>query len=96
MKRIEIICDVTIEDELIRGLDSLDGISGYTNISPVKGTGNHGPRKGDHIWPEENSLIVIYLHDDKIELIQKLIDEKRTKFPRNGIAGFIIGSASEI
>jgi len=95
MKRIEIICDVTIEDEIIDALESLDGISGYSNISPVKGTGNHGPRKGDHVWPEENSLIIIYLNDDKTEMLQKLIDDKRKQFPRNGIAAFIIDSASE-
>ena len=56
MKRIEIICDVTIEEELLSSLGKVEGIGGYTNISPVRGMGNHGPRMGDHVWPEENSL----------------------------------------
>jgi Nitrogen regulatory protein P-II len=93
MKRFEIICDITIEDELIILLDSIAGINGYTKISPAHGTGKQGPRRGDHVWPEENALFIVYLDDEYSEQLIEEINKKREQFPRNGIAGFITESA---
>lgn len=96
MKRFEIICDASIETTLLEKLDDMKGITGYTYLAPVDGTGNHGPRRGNHVWPEENAMAIIYLEDQYTEELTNIIFDLRKRFPNNGVACFYMETAHSI
>ena len=63
MKRIEIIANRSIEGDLHDALKEAGAAQHYTKIPVVHGVGNSGPRMGDHIWPEENFIMIVYCED---------------------------------
>jgi nitrogen regulatory protein PII len=93
MKRIEIICDATIEDEMKHSLHAIGDELYYTSISPVTGRGAKGPRQGDAVWPEQNTLFIIYSEVSALGEIRNAVYGIRERFPQNGIAAFAIESA---
>jgi len=93
MKRIEIICDATIENEMKKRLHAIGDELYYTSSSPVRGRGVKGQRQGDAVWPQENALFVLYSEQSAINDIRQAVFEIRERFPRNGVAAFEIESA---
>jgi hypothetical protein len=88
MKRIEIIGNRSIEDDLFDILKEKELDKVYTKIPVVMGVGSSGPRMGDHIWPEENFLLVFYLEEKQVKTIKKLLTEFKRCFPQEGIKLF--------
>jgi len=90
MKRLEIIVNQSIEADLFEAF-SRRGVAGhYTKIPGAMGAGNSDPKMGDHIWPEENVVIIIYCEQDEAELIQAAVTEIKEHFPREGLKLFIM------
>jgi len=88
MRRIEIIANNSVEENILEAL--ADGQVGkfYTKIPGVLGVGSAGPRMGDSVWPEENFALVIWCEDEEAQGIQDAINKVKEKFPKEGIKLF--------
>jgi hypothetical protein len=90
MQRLEIIANRSVEDDLYdvlrrRGLSPF-----YTKHPEVHGVGDSGPRMGDHVWPEENFVLVIYCDEEKARKLKEAVDELKELFPEEGIKMFAV------
>jgi nitrogen regulatory protein PII len=90
MKRIEIIANRSIEEDMFEAFEKAGIASHYTKIPEVMGVGKSGPRMGDHIWPEENFILIVYCEDEEAERIKKVIGELKEFFVNEGIKLFEI------
>jgi len=88
MKRIEIIGNRSIEEDLFDMFKKNNVVNMYTKIPIVHGVGTSGPRMGDHIWPEENFLIVVYCDEKEADIIQNCISEIKLIFRDEGVKMF--------
>lgn len=88
MKRIEIIFSQAVEEDLDLLL-STKGIKKYTKISGVMGQGESIPKKGDSIWPQLNTIFIIYCNEEELEVLKNIITDLRNAYPMEGIATFI-------
>ncbi len=68
----------------------------YTLVSEAKGDGLSGPRMGTHVWPEENSLFILYVEENMLEKLRCIIRTMRKKHPSNGISAFFVPHAEEL
>jgi len=89
MFRIEIFGNKAIEEDLFDRFKKNNVCSHYSLIPVVYGVGNSGPRMGDHIWPEENFMVVVYCEDEEAEIIKKSVDEVKEYFKKEGLKIFI-------
>ncbi len=90
MKRLEIIANRSIQEDMFDAFKTADIVKHYTLIPIVLGVGNSGPRMGDHIWPEENFSITIYCDDVEADKIRSVITELKSFFTNEGIKLFEI------
>lgn len=90
MKRIEIIANSAVEQDIVEIFEHLEGNGYYTKINNVHGLGSSGPRQGDHIWPEENALFIVYGSEEEVNLIQQALLRLKERFPDEGIKYFIL------
>jgi hypothetical protein len=60
----------------------------YTKIPSVHGEGYSSPKQGDHIWPEENMILIVYCEEDEAAAIRQVVRELRQSFPDEGLALF--------
>lgn len=88
MKRIEIIANRSIQEDMLDAFKKAEIVKHYTLIPIVLGVGNSGPRMGDHIWPEENFSIVIYCDNTEAEKIKNVITDLKAFFTSEGIKIF--------
>ena len=56
----------------------------------MQGVGDSGPRRGDHVWPEENFLMIIYCEEEMAVKLRELIGELKKLFPDEGIKMFAV------
>ena len=90
MRRVEIIANHSIEEDMFEQFTRRKVVQEYTKIPNVMGVGNSGPRRGDHIWPEENFILIVYCEEDEVALIQESIEELKKFFPDEGIKLFVM------
>jgi hypothetical protein len=90
MKRIEIIANRSIQEDMFDAFRNAEIVKHYSLYPIVLGVGNSGPRMGDHIWPEENFSLIIYCEDDEAIKIKTVIDELKAFFTKEGIKLFEI------
>jgi nitrogen regulatory protein PII len=88
MKRVEIIANRSILEDLFDYFEKHGLDHHYTILPLVHGRGSSGPKKGDAIWPEENFLMIIYCEDGEVEKIAAAIREMKTYFPDEGAKMF--------
>jgi len=88
MKRVEIIGNKSIENDLFDIFNKMDIVKHYTKIPNVQGVGTSGPRNGDSIWPEENFLLIIYCDEKEANKIMKAIKEVKSYFKDEGLKLF--------
>ncbi len=88
MRRIEIIVNQSIEADLFEAFARYQVVRHYTKIPGAHGVGNSDPKMGDHIWPEENAVIIVYCKKEEAALIEKAVKEVKQKFPSEGIKIF--------
>ncbi|GAB1483277.1 hypothetical protein MASR2M78_20930 [Treponema sp.] len=60
MKRVEIIANRSVEEDLMEAFLAAGIAQHYTKYPIVHGVGSSGPRMGDSIWPEENFAIIVW------------------------------------
>lgn len=90
MKRIEIIANRAVEENIMEKLADASVAKNYTKYPVVYGVGRSGPKMGDSIWPEENFAIVIWCDEAEAETISACIVAVKEKFPDEGIKLFML------
>lgn len=88
MKRVEIIGNKAIEEDLFDVFKKMDIVKQYTKIPTVLGVGSSGPRQGDQVWPEENFLLIIYCDETEADKIMTALKEVKSYFRDEGLKFF--------
>jgi hypothetical protein len=89
MKRLEIIANKSVEEEIIGGLESaLPGFC-YTLIPVAHGKGKTSYRLGTATWPEENFLLLSYLEEAAADQACVVMAAVKQRFPGEGIKVFV-------
>ncbi len=91
MKRIEIIANRAVESDLFDAFTKRGIVKNYTKIPVALGMGNSDPKMGDHIWPEENIILIIYCEEDEAQQIRDAVAEVKSFFTQEGIKLFELG-----
>lgn len=91
MKRLEIVANRAVESDLHEALQKAGAAAHYTKFPVAHGVGSSGPRMGDHIWPEENFVMVVYCEEDEAAKIRAVIAELKGFFTQEGIKLFELG-----
>lgn len=91
LKRVEVIANHSVEQDIMDVLELKGMASHFTKIPSVHGRGDADPKRGDHIWPEENFILIVYCNDNQATIIEKAMEEVRESFPNEGICCFVTG-----
>jgi len=88
MKRLEIIANHSVEENILEALKNNGVGKFYTKYPTIYGVGTSGPRMGDSIWPEENFALVIWCDEEEARLIEQAVSTVKTQFPDEGVKVF--------
>ena len=91
MKRVEIIANRSVEEDLMERLAQAGLDGAYTKFPVVHGSGRQGRREGETVWPEENFVLVLYCEEEDAGRLEAMIAELKVKFPLEGIKIFSLG-----
>jgi len=86
--RLELIANRAVEDDLYDLFKKQELNPYFTRLGEVQGFGNSGARKGDHIFPEENFLLIFYCDEQTAQSITDSVLELKRIFPAEGIVLF--------
>ena len=93
MKRIEVMIsqaiEVDFEEAYLNEAKKLGIKDKFTKVTNVLGKGNSDPKYGDAIWPQLNSMYIIYCDEDLAEKIALALQEVNKNYPGEGAAAFI-------
>ena len=90
MKRLELIANRSVENEIIEALEENITDFYYTLLPQINGKGKTKYRLGTATWPELNFLLISYLDDISAANAKKAIKDVKDRFPKEGIKLFII------
>jgi len=92
MQRLEIIANRSVEEDLYDIFRRRELSPFYTKLPEVHGVGQSGPRMGDHVWPEENFVLIVYCEDSEVEALRGAVGALKELFPEEGIKMFAVGA----
>ena len=90
MKRLELIANRSVEDEIIGALEKDIPDFYYTMLPEIRGRGKTKYRLGTTIWPELNFLLISYLDDESAAKAIAAVRRVKKQFPKEGIKLFIM------
>jgi nitrogen regulatory protein PII len=90
MKRIELIANRSVENEIIEALEKNIHDFYYTLLPQIHGRGKTKYRLGTTTWPEMNFMLISYLDDEIAAKAETAIREVKERFPKEGIKLFIM------
>lgn len=90
MKRVEIIANRSVEEDLMDAFSKAGVVKHYTKYPVVHGVGGSGPRMGDPVWPEENFSLICYCGEDEARRIAEVAAEVKKAFPDEGLKVFAL------
>ena len=88
MVRLELIANRAVEDDLYDLFKARNLNPYYTKMSEVQGHGNSGRRQGDHVFPEENFILIMYCDEYVADSIAEAVKELKQVFPAEGVVLF--------
>ena len=91
MRRIEIIANKSVEDDIMEALHARGAAKHHTKVPIAHGVGGSGPRQGDAVWPEENFILIVYCEDSEAHQIHEAVAEIKKLFPDEGVRLFDMG-----
>ena len=91
LKRVEVIANHSVEQDIMDLLEIRGLATHFTKIPSVHGRGDSDPKRGDHIWPEENFILIIYTDPSRAARVCEAVAEVKEKFPDEGIHCFTTG-----
>ncbi|MDC7225666.1 MAG: hypothetical protein PQJ61_02750 [Spirochaetales bacterium] len=89
MKRVEIITNQAIAEDILDSLEAHNIAENYTIIPHIHGRGKKGTRLGSPLWPEENCIYILYIDDDNVQIVKDVIKGIKDRFPNEGTKMFI-------
>ncbi|MDR0599194.1 MAG: hypothetical protein LBG84_03810 [Treponema sp.] len=90
MKRMELIANHSVKDEILGSLESEIRDFYYTLVPTVHGRGKSAYRLGTATWPEENFMIISYLDGHDALAAEAVVGEVKHRFPGEGIRLFFM------
>ena len=90
MKRLELIANCSVENEIIGALEENIQDFFYSILPQIHGKGKTKFRLGTATWPEMNFLLISYLDEDNAVLAREAVQEVKKRFPREGIKLFFM------
>lgn len=85
MKRLEIIANQSVREELVEKLEARLPEIEYTLIPLVQGKGRRKRKEGTRTWPETNFYLLAYLGEEDFAAAAAAMGELRRRFPDEGI-----------
>ncbi len=95
MKRIEIMVNQSIAEDLQEHLADAGLLEACTRWSPVYGQGDSGPREGSAVWPETNTVLLLFLPAEDLEALRFVIKSLKNMYPDEGLKCFISEGPTE-
>ena len=90
MKRIELIANLSVQNEIIGALEENIPDFFYTLLPQIHGRGKTKYRLGTTTWPEMNFMLISYLDDITTAKAKGLVRGVKDRFPKEGIKLFIM------
>lgn len=90
--RVEVIANRSVQEDFFERLRKRDIGTHYTLFPEVQGAGDAGPRRGDHIWPEENFVYVAYVSAEDARGIKEEVEALKAFFQDEGIRFFAVSA----
>lgn len=78
MKMLTIVCREQFEDEVLVVFNTL-GITGYTVVHAVGGSGETGAVSVTHTQGDRNKLLLVALDDDRMVALVQAVKELQTR-----------------
>ena len=79
MKLLTIIYDSGIDETMMDLVESL-GVSGWTKLSHLLGSGGRGPKLNSPVFPGTNHLLLVAVPDDQVERIRLALRRLQSNF----------------
>ena len=95
VRRVEIICMQALEEDFMQAFAERRVAARYTKLAGVMGAGYSNPCLGDAIWPQLNTMFIIYCTEADTATIKDIVWDLRDKYRTEGIACFV-SSAEEV
>ncbi|HSV55955.1 MAG TPA: hypothetical protein VLH39_02470 [Magnetospirillaceae bacterium] len=91
MKRVEIVANRSVQEDLMDALAAANVARSHTLIPVAHGMGRQGRRTGEAVWPEENFVLIIYCEEVEALTIAEVVARIKKSFPREGVKLFELG-----
>ena len=88
MKMVMLVYNHALDDEMFDVLKE-SGITHYTKVEGVTGSGDSGPHMGTNIWPAINNMLFIAVDPGQLKTLHAAGKELAEKFPGEGMRGFM-------
>ena len=88
MIRVEVMANRSVQEDFFDRLAERVVGQHHTLFPEHQGVGNSGPRRGDHVWPEENFVFVTYVKKAEAKVIHEIVRELKELFAGEGIKIF--------
>jgi hypothetical protein len=85
MKRLELIANQSVREELVEALELALPDFEYTLLPIAQGKGRRKRKEGTRTWPETNFLLLCYLGEDRASAAADAIRGIARRFPDEGI-----------
>ncbi len=85
MKRLEVIANQAVEEDIIEVLEAVGHGESFTYFHPVYGRGKKGRREGSAVWPETNVYFLVYLESEAAHRFMEKLRTVKESFPEEGI-----------
>ena len=93
MKRVEVILTQAIESDFMvyytAACKSLGVKPKMTQIPGVMGQGNTSPKMGDPVWPQLNTMFIIFCDEKTVDAISKIMAQLHKEYAGEGAAAFV-------
>lgn len=86
--RLEIIMSQSIEEDFVNNFMNTDTGLMYTRIPDIMGRGFSVPKMGDSVWPQTNSMYIVYCTEEQSKNIIEIIKNLRKEYKSEGISCF--------
>jgi hypothetical protein len=85
MKRVEIVANQSVREELVAALETGIPALCYTLIPMAHGRGPEDWKLGTVVWPEENFVLFTYQDETNTAEVVRIVGELKRQFPKEGI-----------
>lgn len=85
MRRVEIVGNHSVEQDLLDALEKYLPQLYWTKIPTVQGRGMTGSKLGDAVWPQSNFLWFSVCREEEEVILRRIVNEIRNRHPTEGI-----------